>query len=589
MKFRAFHQVLLCVVLILSVFVNPEPASAFEIIDFIVDSTDDTQDANLGDNVCADISGHCTLRAALEQSKPLTLVGHTVNIYFDLYSPATIVLHDHLPQNTNANLINSDPTMQITINGNSYMGLLINGDQDTTIEGLIFEDFGGFGITIYFNGTDVIKNNVFIDNAPGIWVMGGYGHGDVHITGNYIGYNPYTESRDGNTNGINVDDDPDILGDNNLFIGGDNAADGNVIAGNGLSGIYINNEKINTQIVIRNNYIGMADDTTSAYNYKHGIEVENSLGPLVIGGDYLAHKNLIAGNKDVGIYIERSSAATIRGNTFSANAAGTVYMPNQYGDIRVFDSPYLMIGGDSPAYGNVIPQGISVESNGINNTNLMIKHNFIGISRSGFVFPNEADHDGVWVENAISYPEISFNTITNFRNGINIIRDSSMVPILNNHIYNNSLLGIDLDNDGVTPNDDPPDADSGPNGLQNFPIISNVEVTPIGEAKQVMFDVSIASKPSTTYYIQVFSSAFCSPSGYGEGKQIFFSNPVTTDSNGYGVIEEITDFYPLHIIGPCLTATATEFDGVHYLGTSEFSQGVMAWQPEKLYLPMIVK
>ncbi|MGZ7142610.1 hypothetical protein ACXWOE_09330, partial [Streptococcus pyogenes] len=77
--------------------------------------------------------------------------------------------------------------------------------------------------------------------------------------------------------------------------------------------------------------------------------------------------------------------------------------------------------------------------------------------------------------------------------------------------------------------------------------------------------------------------------GYGEGKQIFYSNPVTTDSNGYGVFEELTDFYPLNIIGPCLTATATEWDGVHYLGTSEFSEGVMAWQPETLFLPLIVR
>jgi parallel beta-helix repeat protein len=590
MTVKVFHRIFTCVVLILSVFVSPEPVFAFSTYNFPLDSTNDTSDANLTDNICADAQNYCTLRAALEQSKPLTQAGHTVNIlFYKLDSPATIVLHDHLPQNTDANLINDDPTKQITINGNGYMSLLINGNQDTTIEGLIFEDFHGYGIMIYFNGTDVIKNNVFIDNDPGIWVMGGNRNGDVHITGNYIGYNPYTESRDGNTNGINVNDDPGNLGDHILFIGGDSAENGNVIAGNGLSGIFINNENFHTQIVIRNNYIGMADDTTSAYNYKHGIEVENSQCPLVIGGDFLAHKNLIAGNKDVGIYIERSSVATIQGNTFSANAAGTAYIPNQYGDIRVFDSPYLMIGGDSPAYGNVIPQEISVESNAINNTSIMIKHNFLGISRSGFVFPKEADRDGIFAEKVTGYPEISFNTITNFRNGINILRDSSMVPILNNHIYNNSLLGIDLDNDGVTPNDDPPDADTGPNGLQNFPVISNVEVTPIGEAKQVMFDVSIASKPSTTYYIQVFSSPFCSPSGYGEGKQIFFSNPVTTDLNGYGVIEEITDFYPLHIIGPCLTATATEFDGDYYLGTSEFSEGVMAWQPEKLYLSLILK
>jgi len=589
MTVKVFHRIFICVVLILCVFVSPKPGFALNVYNFFVDDTGDTSDADLTDTDCADASGHCTFRAALEQSKPLTWNDHKVNIFFSLNSGATIVLHDHLPQYTDATVINNHTEKQITINGNSFMGLVINGDQDTTIEGLIFEDFGGYAITVYFNGTDVITNNVFIDNDPGIYVMGGYGNGDVHITGNYIGYNPYTESRDGNTNGIYVDDDPDTLGDNTLFIGGDSAEDGNVIAGNGLSGIFIDNEKTNTQIVIRNNYIGMADDTTPAYNYKHGIEVESSLGRLNIGGDYLAHKNLIAGNKNVGIYIERSSTTFIQGNTFSANAAGTAYIPNQYGDLRVFDSPYLLIGGDSPAYGNVIPQGVSVESNAINNTSIMIKHNLIGISRSGFVFPKEADRDGIFAEKVTGSPDISFNTITNFRNGINILRDSSMVPILNNHIYNNSGLGIDLHNDGVTPNDDPPDADTGPNGLQNFPVISNIEVTPIGDAKQVMFDVSIASKPSTTYYIQVFSSPFCSPSGYGEGKQIFYSNPVTTDSNGYGVIEELTYWYPINIIGPCLTATATEWDGVHHLGTSEFSAGVMAWQPEKIFLPLILQ
>ena len=39
-----------------------------------------------------------------------------------------------------------------------------------------------------------------------------------------------------------------------------------------------------------------------------------------------------------------------------------------------------------------------------------------------------------------------------------------------NAIHSNAELGIDLNNDGVTPND-PGDADSGPNGLQNFPEI----------------------------------------------------------------------------------------------------------------------
>jgi parallel beta-helix repeat protein len=588
MNFRAFHRIFASVILLLSLFSTTADVHA-EIYNFTVDVTDDTSDADLTDKVCEDAAGNCSLRAALEQSKPLTQSDHTVNIYFDLPSPATIVLHADLPQNTEANLINDNPLDHITINGNHWRGLTISGPQSTTIQGLIFEDFGFTGILVYIGGVDVVTNNVFVGNVDGIYVSGlETNQGDVHITGNYIGYHPINELPDPNTRGIHVKDLESTDGKCNIWIGGHNAEDGNVIAGNGQSGVYIDNDKSTTYVNILNNYIGMIDDTTPVYNYKYGIEVIKSRGPLAIGGDYLTQGNLIAGNRNIGIYIEESSVASIRGNTFSSNAAGTAYIPNQFGDIAVSDSPYLRIGGDSPNFGNVIPQGLRVEKDGVNNQNLLIKHNFIGVSRNGYVFPTDLPSYGINVEFATGFPEISFNQITNFGKGI-VISGASMVPILNNHIYNNSVLGIDLNNDDVTPNDDPPDEDTGSNGLQNFPIISNVEVTPIGEAKQVMFDVSIASKPSTTYYIQVFSSPFCSPSGYGEGKQIFYSNPVTTDSNGYGVIEEITDYYPLYIIGPCLTATATEFDGDHYLATSEFSPGVMAWQPEKLYLPMIVK
>ena len=332
----------------------------------------------------------------------------------------------------------------------------------------------------------------------------------------------------------------------------------------------------------------MVDDTTSEFNNRHGIEVVKSAGRLNIGGDYVTQGNLIAGNNMLGVSIAESNSASIQGNIFSSNAAGTAYIPNQMGDVKVFDSPYLRIGGETSGYGNVIPQGVSVESNSVNNVNLLIKHNFLGISKSGYVYPIDPDRDGIFVENATGFPEISFNEITNFEKGIVVLWDS-VVPISKNKIYGNREMGIDLEDDGVTLNDNL-DSDSGPNDLQNYPVISNVDLQDFDTVKIVNFDVSLHSAPNKQYYIEVFSSPFCGSNGYGQGKQGFaYNGSITTDSNGNSGIWHISELYPTNIIGPCLTATATEFDGVHYLGTSEFSQGVMAWELFTHFLPLILK
>lgn len=588
MNFNGFHRILASLILLLSLASTTVDVQA-DIHNFTVDVTTDSSDDNLDDGICADAVGDCSLRAALEQSKLLTSAGHTVNITFNLPSPATIEITSDLPRYTEANLINNDPMKRIIINGNFYTGFVIAGNQSTTIRGLTIEDFSLVGVMVYLGGNDVITNNVIVGNDTGILISGlSVGLGSVHVTDNYIGYDPITESRNQNNKGIEVIDRPDSDGNCEVWIGGLEAEDGNVIAGNSQSGIFIDNEKQNTQIVILNNYIGMVDDTTPEFNNRHGIEVLKSAGILNIGGDYLTQGNLIAGNKNLGIFIAESNTASIQGNIFSSNEAGTAYIPNQMGDIKVFDSPYLRIGGETSSYGNVIPQGVSVESNTVDNVGLKIKHNLLGISKTGYVFPVAPDRDGIFIENATGYPEISFNTITNFDTAI-VVNWDSMVPISKNKIYGNREMGIDLEGDGVTPNDTL-DADSGPNGLQNFPIISNVDVDDYGAVKIINFDVTLHSAANKQYLIEVFSSPFCGSNGYGQGKQVFaFNNGITTNGDGNSNIWHISELYPTNVIGPCLTATATEFDGAHYLGTSEFSQGVMAWQPEKLFLPMILK
>jgi len=588
MNFNGFHRILASMILLLSLASTTVDVQA-DIHNFTVDVTTDLSDDNLDDDICADAAGDCSLRAALEQSKPLTSAGHTVNITFNLPSPATIEITADLPRYTQANLINNDPTKRITIDGNFHVGFLIDGDQPITIQGLIIKDFDLVGIMIYLGGTVTLSNNVFVGNDTAIYVNGlGNGYGDVHITGNYIGYNPFTELRGQNSRGIEIITNTEAIEASEVWIGGLSAEDGNVIAGNSQSGIYIENDEQTTDIIILNNYIGMVDDTTPMFNNKHGIEVVKSAGGLNIGGDYSTQGNLIAGNKMLGVSIAESNTALIQGNIFSSNAAGTAYIPNEIGDVKVFDSPYLRIGGDTPAYGNVIPQGVTVESNSVNNVNLLIKHNFLGISKSGYVYPIDPYRDGLFIEGATGFPEISFNQITNFNKGI-VILSNSVVPISKNKIFGNREMGIDLEDDGVTANDNL-DTDTGPNGLQNFPVISNVVVQDFDTVKIVSFDVRLHSAPNKQYYIEVFSSPFCGSNGYGQGKQGFaYNGSITTNSSGDSGIWHISELYPTNIIGPCLTATATEFDGVHYLGTSEFSLGVMAWQPERFFLPLILK
>ncbi len=588
MNFRMFHRILASVILLLFLFSTSVEVRA-ENYDFTVSVTADTSDANPGDNSCEDAQGNCSLRAALEESKLLTPAGHTVNIYFDLPSPATIEITSDLPSYTQASLINNDPMKRITIKGNFFRGLIIAGDQNTTIEGLIIKDFDLAGVMVYIGGTDTITNNVFVGNDAGVFLSGlAAGNGSVHVTGNYIGYNPFTELRDQNNKGIEVKDTTDSDGDCQVWIGGQTAEDGNVIAGNSQSGIYIDNEKQNTDIIILNNYIGMVDDTTPEFNNRHGIEVVKSAGILNIGGDYLTQGNLIAGNKMLGVSIAESNTASIQGNIFSSNAAGTAYIPNEIGDVKVFDSPYLRIGGDTSGYGNVIPQGVTVESNTVNNVNLLIKHNFLGISKTGYVYPIDPDRDGIYVEDATGFPEISFNEITNFNKGI-VILSGSDVPLSKNKIYGNREMGIDLEDDGVTLNDNL-DSDTGPNGLQNFPVISNLVLQDFGNVKIIDFDVSLHSAPNKQYYVEVFSSPFCGSNGYGQGMQVFaYNGSITTDSSGNSGIWHISDLFPTNIIGPCLTATATLMDGTTSVATSEFSLGVMAWEPEKIFLPMIIK
>jgi hypothetical protein len=157
--------------------------------------------------------------------------------------------------------------------------------------------------------------------------------------------------------------------------------------------------------------------------------------------------------------------------------------------------------------------------------------------------------------------------------------------IISNSIYDNDFLGIDLvfanDPAGVTKNDlAPPDNDTGPNNLQNFPGITSARLTTrrIGghRRKVTLIKGTLNSEADKTYNVQFFGSPEAdnppntTPTGYGEGKTFLGQKNVTTNTSGDATFTFSTRKKVPK--GQGVTATATNLSTGD---TSEFSKACM--------------
>ena len=143
--------------------------------------------------------------------------------------------------------------------------------------------------------------------------------------------------------------------------------------------------------------------------------------------------------------------------------------------------------------------------------------------------------------------------------------------ISHNSIFSNGKLGIDLTDgaatcaQGLVTANDLGDPDTGPNNLQNFPVLTLASVDAFATTTVLG---TLNSTASTSFTIEFFSSPTCDGSGNGEG-QVFLGSlsPVTTD--GGGNVSFTKNGLTGVTAGQMVTATATR-NGAP-LDTSEFS------------------
>lgn len=133
-----------------------------------------------------------------------------------------------------------------------------------------------------------------------------------------------------------------------------------------------------------------------------------------------------------------------------------------------------------------------------------------------------------------------------------------------NFIHDNEGLGVDINDDGPTTNDDL-DADAGPNDLQNYPLLTSA----IAQGGGIRITGMISSTPGPGTYFNLFFlvNDECDPSGYGEGQEFIDEATIISDDDG---INPFTYFFSRPVEpGMFVVASASNPES-----TSEFSQCV---------------
>src|ERR1043166_4893087 len=440
-----------------------------------------------------------------------------------------------------------DAVIQIELDGTNAgattSGLVVTGG-GSTIRGLAINRFGTGGMTsVTAGGTGVELNS----------------DGNT-VEGCFVGTDPT-----GTLPLPNINDGVGVTGNSNT-VGGSTPAARNLLSGNDREGLLLLSTSAANNVF--GNYLGTDLNGAAALPNGAGVVIFGLSNNNRVGGVNAGEGNLISGNLDSGVIIVNTTHDNlVRGNLIGTNAGGSIPLANHNDGVQIFDTASNnRVGGTSAAAANVISgnlrDGVRVGSTGAGN---VVSRNFIGVAGNGSDSASNGE-DGVRVDGGANLTVggattsssniIAFNT----GRGVNVTGGATAVNIAVNSIRNNGTLGIDLAGDGVTPND-AGDADTGENGLQNFPVITS--------AAKFGQNVSVAgtlnSAANSVFTLRFFANTTCDPSGNGQGASFVGSGTVKTDGAGNASFS----FYFENVAagGDQITATATNSAGA----TSEFS------------------
>ncbi|HEU0293222.1 MAG TPA: CSLREA domain-containing protein, partial [Anaerolineales bacterium] len=436
------------------------------------------------------------------------------------------------------NLISGNNDEGVWIYGAGATGNLVQGNYigtnaagttplGNTLSGVLVQDVSGAGNNTIGGATPAGRNLISGNGQNGVWLYSGTSV--TVVQGNYIGTD-VTGSLDLG----NADDGMGIRTPNNI-IGGTAADAGNLISGNDRGGIYLYGGGAAGNLV-QGNIIGTTANGNQALgNTRHGVAIGYGPSNNTIGGTQPGARNLISGNDEAGVVVSEvgTNGNLVQGNYIGTDETGTLPLGNLMDGLHIqYSATGTLVGGTTPGAGNLIAAngwngGVRITASA---TGTIVQGNKIGTDATGTLLLGNSP-DGVSIngsDNQIGGTEAGAANIIahNTDNGI-YVESGTGNALAGNLIWANGALGIDLDPLGSTPND-PGDSDTGPNNLQNSPVITSFTT---GASTTV--NGTFNSSANTTFRLEFFADiATCSPTTYPEGKQFLGFTDLNTDANG---------------------------------------------------------
>jgi len=438
------------------------------------------------------------------------------------------------------NLIGSDVSGRTALT-NAYSGVALAGSGNTV------------------GGLSAAARNLISGNAwSGVRIDAAMNQ----VLGNYIGTDITGTNALGNlSDGVTISG-----GSQNSRIGGTIAGSGNLISGNGANGVSAWSGSSGN--IVQGNLVGVdVSGLRALKNTNSGVSLECASN--VVGGEAAGARNILSGNGLGGIQLNglECSNNVIQGNFIGADITGTNAVGNGEEGILLWAGIGNVIGGSGAGQGNVI---VGNHGNGLvvylNARGTRFMGNSVGTDLSGTV-PMGNLGPGLTVadahESLIGGTAAGEGNRLAYNGGAGIaIGPGTNNAVRGNSIFANGALGIDLGEDGVTPNHVGGPI-PGANQYQNYPVLTSVLI-----GTNTAVQGTLNSAANSTYQLDFFSNDVPDPSGYGEGQTYLGSSAVTTDGNGNAAFT----FNPATSVslGNWVTATATDPVG----NTSEFSQAV---------------